>query len=129
MKSSVILKDFKMLEITSLSSILTFDCFCNMLSNPSRNFPLLISGHCTCNSSTFLDMHLKDILKNVKLLYLLEREGGLNAILNWEDVLSLGEQQRIGMVSSTSCNKAQNLSSVRNINSLKSWLICHIFVC
>ncbi|XP_057541613.1 ABC transporter D family member 1-like isoform X1 [Amaranthus tricolor] len=54
-------------------------------------------GHCTCNSSTFLDMHLKDILKNVKLLYLLEREGGLNAILNWEDVLSLGEQQRIGM--------------------------------
>ncbi|XP_057530328.1 ABC transporter D family member 1-like [Amaranthus tricolor] len=54
-------------------------------------------GHHTCTSSDLLDMQVKTILENVKLVYLLEREGGLGATLNWEDVLSLGEQQRIGM--------------------------------
>lgn len=54
-------------------------------------------GHQTSASSNLLDMQLKDILEYVKLIYLLEREGGLNASLNWEDVLSLGEQQRLGM--------------------------------
>ncbi|XP_052197814.1 ABC transporter D family member 1 [Diospyros lotus] len=44
-----------------------------------------------------LDAHLKTILENVKLLYLLEREGGWDVSQNWEDVLSLGEQQRLGM--------------------------------
>jgi len=44
-------------------------------------------------------MQLKTILENVKLIYLLEREGGLGATRNWDDVLSLGEQQRLGMVS------------------------------
>lgn len=63
---------------------------------------MLISGHHTCTSSDLLDMQVKTILENVKLVYLLEREGGLGATLNWEDVLSLGEQQRIGMVNSTS---------------------------
>ena len=44
-------------------------------------------------------MHLKRILENVRLNYLLEREeSGWDAILNWEDILSLGEQQRLGMV-------------------------------
>lgn len=43
---------------------------------------------------------MKAILENVRLNYLLEREeGGWDANLNWEDILSLGEQQRLGMVS------------------------------
>lgn len=52
------------------------------------------------DDSTRLDMHLKTILNNVRLNYLLEREGGSwDSNKNWEDVLSLGEQQRLGMVS------------------------------
>ncbi|KAJ3683851.1 hypothetical protein LUZ60_014078 [Juncus effusus] len=43
-----------------------------------------------------LDAHLKKILENVRLVYLLEREGW-DSSPNWEDVLSLGEQQRLGM--------------------------------
>uniref|UniRef100_A0A0E0JU24 ABC transporter domain-containing protein n=1 Tax=Oryza punctata TaxID=4537 RepID=A0A0E0JU24_ORYPU len=43
-----------------------------------------------------LDDHLKTILENVRLVYLLEREGW-DATPNWEDILSLGEQQRLGM--------------------------------
>lgn len=47
-----------------------------------------------------LDAQLRSTLENVRLVYLLEREEeGLDARLNWEDVLSLGEQQRLGMVS------------------------------
>ncbi|KAK9726045.1 hypothetical protein RND81_05G186600 [Saponaria officinalis] len=49
------------------------------------------------SATNLLDMQLETILENVKLTYLLEREGGLGANLNWEDVLSLGEQQRLGM--------------------------------
>lgn len=48
--------------------------------------------------SKTLDDHLKTILENVRLVYLLEREGW-DATPNWEDILSLGEQQRLGMVS------------------------------
>lgn len=45
-----------------------------------------------------LDTCLKNILENVRLVYLLERdESGWDAKLNWEDILSLGEQQRLGM--------------------------------
>ena len=32
-----------------------------------------------------------------RVSYLLEREGGWNSVANWADVLSLGEQQRLGM--------------------------------
>ena len=49
-------------------------------------------------ASKMLDDHLKMILENVRLVYLLEREGW-DATPNWEDILSLGEQQRLGMVS------------------------------
>uniref|UniRef100_A0A0V0IZK6 Putative ABC transporter D family member 1-like n=1 Tax=Solanum chacoense TaxID=4108 RepID=A0A0V0IZK6_SOLCH len=48
-------------------------------------------------SSNILDSHLQSILEDVKLVYLLEREGGWDANQNWEDILSLGEQQRLGM--------------------------------
>ncbi|XP_022634568.1 ABC transporter D family member 1 [Vigna radiata var. radiata] len=45
-----------------------------------------------------LDKHLQVILENVRLNYLLERDSrGWDANLNWEDILSLGEQQRLGM--------------------------------
>ncbi|KAG8079143.1 hypothetical protein GUJ93_ZPchr0007g5315 [Zizania palustris] len=47
-------------------------------------------------ASGSLDDHLKTILENVRLVYLLEREGW-DATPNWEDILSLGEQQRLGM--------------------------------
>lgn len=49
-------------------------------------------------ATNFLDKHLRSILEKVKLLYLLEREGGWDTSQNWEDILSLGEQQRLGMV-------------------------------
>ncbi|AQK95650.1 ABC transporter D family member 1 [Zea mays] len=48
------------------------------------------------SASMLLDDHLKTILENVRLVYLLEREGW-DSTPNWEDVLSLGEQQRLGM--------------------------------
>ncbi|KAA8546824.1 hypothetical protein F0562_003251 [Nyssa sinensis] len=54
-------------------------------------------GQKTVDAPNILDVHLKTILENVKLLYLLEREGGWDANQNWEDILSLGEQQRLGM--------------------------------
>ncbi|KAI5001649.1 hypothetical protein ZWY2020_026299 [Hordeum vulgare] len=50
----------------------------------------------TSDRSTPLDDHLRTILENVRLVYLLEREGW-DATPNWEDILSLGEQQRLGM--------------------------------
>ncbi|GMH08156.1 hypothetical protein Nepgr_009996 [Nepenthes gracilis] len=51
----------------------------------------------TVDTTSVLDTQLKTILENVRLIYLLEREGGLDANQNWENVLSLGEQQRMGM--------------------------------
>lgn len=43
------------------------------------------------------DKVLEDHLKRAQLDYLLEREGGLDAIADWLDVLSGGEKQRIAM--------------------------------
>lgn len=55
-------------------------------------------GQKPADAANILDARLKTILENVRLIYLLEREeGGWNARSNWEDVLSLGEQQRLGM--------------------------------
>ncbi|KAL5753520.1 hypothetical protein ACOSP7_021740 [Xanthoceras sorbifolium] len=55
-------------------------------------------GKKTVDTTNILDMYLKTILDNVRLSYLLEREEvGWDANLNWEDILSLGEQQRLGM--------------------------------
>eukprot|EP00252_Welwitschia_mirabilis_P019071 TRINITY_DN4324_c0_g1_i1.p1 TRINITY_DN4324_c0_g1~~TRINITY_DN4324_c0_g1_i1.p1 ORF type:complete len:404 (-),score=99.02 TRINITY_DN4324_c0_g1_i1:418-1629(-) len=63
------------------------------ISKTSRN----IQQDADCNAAERLDQHLRNILENIRLLYLLEREGGFDATANWEDMLSLGEQQRLGM--------------------------------
>ncbi|KAL8234215.1 hypothetical protein R6Q59_020315 [Mikania micrantha] len=60
----------------------------------SRALNLYQKGELETNN---LDKHLKTILENVKLSYLYEREGSWDASQNWEDILSLGEQQRLGM--------------------------------
>ncbi|MBA0717513.1 hypothetical protein Golax_005324, partial [Gossypium laxum] len=63
-----------------------------------REFKLYGQGKKPVDSASVLDARLKTILENVRLNYLLEREeGGWDANLNWEDILSLGEQQRLGM--------------------------------
>nr|XP_048327780.1 ABC transporter D family member 1 isoform X2 [Ziziphus jujuba var. spinosa] len=55
-------------------------------------------GERSADTTKVLDIRLKDILEKVRLNYLLERdESGWDAKLNWEDTLSLGEQQRLGM--------------------------------
>lgn len=43
------------------------------------------------------DEKLKEHLQRVQLTYLLEREGGLDAVADWLDVLSGGEKQRIAV--------------------------------
>ena len=48
-------------------------------------------------TSKAVDAKLKELLAVTRVSYLLEREGGWNAVANWADVLSLGEQQRLGM--------------------------------
>ncbi|GFP84827.1 ABC transporter d family member 1 [Phtheirospermum japonicum] len=63
----------------------------------NRTLQLIKEGQESFGATNVLDEHLKTILENVKLLYLLEREGGWDTSQNWEDILSLGEQQRLGM--------------------------------
>ncbi|KAG7983165.1 hypothetical protein I3843_04G091200 [Carya illinoinensis] len=63
-----------------------------------RALKLYGKGQNTPDTKNVLDSCLKTILENVRLNYLLERdEGDWDASLNWEDILSLGEQQRLGM--------------------------------
>ncbi|XP_041008725.1 ABC transporter D family member 1-like [Juglans microcarpa x Juglans regia] len=63
-----------------------------------RALKLYGKGQNTPDTKIVLDSCLKTILENVRLNYLLDRdEGGWDASLNWEDTLSLGEQQRLGM--------------------------------
>ena len=40
---------------------------------------------------------LRDLLREVDLEYLVDREEGLGDEVNWGELLSLGEQQRLGM--------------------------------
>ncbi|CAM4909282.1 unnamed protein product [Rotaria socialis] len=43
------------------------------------------------------DNHLMEILNNVELQYIVQREGGLNVERDWKDILSGGEKQRLGL--------------------------------
>lgn len=71
---------------------------CSWLHSISVSLSCVLSGETSVDN--VLDVHLGTILQHVRLNYLLEREeGGWDANLNWEDILSLGEQQRLGMVS------------------------------
>lgn len=49
----------------------------------------------SCNSCS--DEELLELLKIVHLEYLVDREGGWDAVRDWQDVLSGGEKQRIAM--------------------------------
>mmetsp|Transcript_10704 Transcript_10704/g.19826 ORF Transcript_10704/g.19826 Transcript_10704/m.19826 type:complete len:411 (+) Transcript_10704:1-1233(+) len=42
------------------------------------------------------DEALRELMRLVKVEYLVDREGGWHSVAKWEDTLSLGEQQRIG---------------------------------
>lgn len=44
-----------------------------------------------------IETRLQEVLELVGIGYLSSREGGWDAVLKWQDVLSLGEQQRLGM--------------------------------
>jgi ABC-type uncharacterized transport system fused permease/ATPase subunit len=43
------------------------------------------------------DDQLMEILNNVELQYIVQREGGLNTERDWKDILSGGEKQRLGL--------------------------------
>ncbi|KAA3457390.1 ABC transporter D family member 1-like [Gossypium australe] len=63
-----------------------------------KELKLYGKGKSSADTTNILDARLKNILENVRLNYLLERdESGWDANLSWEDILSLGEQQRLGI--------------------------------
>ncbi len=51
----------------------------------------------TVSQTLLTDDQLIEILNNVELQYIVQREGGLNAERDWKDILSGGEKQRLGL--------------------------------
>lgn len=83
----------------SFSTAAFFDECINVLTILCMNRALIFLCSLSSGHNFLLDDHLTVILERVRLVYLLEREGW-DAIANWEEVLSLGEQQRLGVVTS-----------------------------
>ena len=54
-------------------------------------------AHAATQSDIISAKELRRLLSEVDLEYLVEREGGLDAVVDWGSQLSLGEQQRLGM--------------------------------
>lgn len=57
----------------------------------------IIATHAASQSDVIPEKELRRLLSEVDLEYLVEREGGLDAVVDWGAQLSLGEQQRLGM--------------------------------
>ena len=55
------------------------------------------SGATDADRLTALDTALDALARVVRLSYLVDREGGWSSVTEWGEVLSLGEQQRLGM--------------------------------
>ena len=56
------------------------------------------AGACAASQGDVIpEKELRRLLSEVDLEYLVEREGGLDAVVDWGAQLSLGEQQRLGM--------------------------------
>jgi ABC-type iron transport system FetAB ATPase subunit len=76
------------------------------------------------------DNHLRDLLDRVQLTYLMERDGSLNAVQDWMDVLSGGEKQRIAvslrLMTHISIENRLGLSTVVLFIELKRWLVSSI---
>lgn len=51
----------------------------------------------TEQGKTVSEERLREVLRMVQLEFLVEREGGFDTPKNWDDILSLGEQQRLSM--------------------------------
>lgn len=47
------------------------------------------------DSKNYSDEQLMGLLRRVNIDYIVEREGGFDLVKNWDDILSLGEQQRL----------------------------------
>ncbi|GFT28626.1 ATP-binding cassette sub-family D member 3 [Nephila pilipes] len=70
--------------------------FGGVLTKPAKNKLFYIPQN-DMRRKGVSDLDLEYFLELVQLTYLLEREGGWNAIKDWMDILSGGEKQRIAM--------------------------------
>lgn len=77
-------------------------------------------------SLQILDRQLQSILEDVRLVYLLERQGGWDASANWEDMLSLGEQQRLGMVCFIGYNMLEIKQALEEVRSTMCSFECSV---
>lgn len=64
----------------------------DQITYPHTHEEMTASGHS--------DDLLRELLSRVKLDHLLDIEGGLDAVHDWQDRLSGGEKQRVAMVRS-----------------------------